>query len=273
VLGLSDRNFFLLAVLVYGASAVYSIFLWRKGFREDNRVNYLLLLSGLGLHTIAMAKRGFSLAKCPVNNLYEATIFVTWTIAATYMVAGLWPRFRFLGAFASPVLLAIGVFALMPKLDMHGPKPQFAHGLASLHASTILLAYGAFGLGSVAAFMYLTQERDLKHRRLRAVFALLPPIQRLEAVTGRLLTGGLVLLTVGLVMGALWLKREKGAYFQPDFKIYWSLFVWCVYLGLLVLRWRFAQGGRRFAWGAIGSFCFVILTFWGFNMLSDIHRP
>ena len=36
---------------------------------------------------------------------------------AAYLVIGLLPRLRFLGAFASPVLLAIGVFALMPALD------------------------------------------------------------------------------------------------------------------------------------------------------------
>jgi ABC-type uncharacterized transport system permease subunit len=49
--------------------------------------------------------------------------------------------------------------------------------------------------------------------------------------------------------------------------------VWCVYLGLLVMRWHFAQGGRRFALGAIGSFAFILLTFWGSNLLSPLHNP
>ena len=44
-------------------------------------------------------------------------------------------------------------------------------------------------------------------------------------------------------------------------------------MALLVLHWRFAQRGRRFAWGAIGSFAFVMLTFWGIYMLSGIHNP
>ena len=65
----TDRHFFLLAVVVYGLSATYSVFLWRKGFRQDNRVNYLLLLLAFVFHTTAMAKRGFSLQHCPVNNL------------------------------------------------------------------------------------------------------------------------------------------------------------------------------------------------------------
>ena len=96
---------------------IYSVFLWRNGFRRDDHVNYLLLLLGFGFHTTAMLLRGFRLDHCPVTNLYEATIFAMWTIVAVYLVVGLWARLRFLGAFASPVLFAIGVFALMPSLD------------------------------------------------------------------------------------------------------------------------------------------------------------
>jgi len=38
------------------------------------------------------------------------------------------------------------------------------------------------------------------------------------------------------------------------------------------MRWKFSQGGRRFALGAIGSFVFVLLTFWGVNLLSPLHN-
>ena len=45
---LPGRNYFLAAVVFYGLSAIYSVFLWRKGFRQADRVNYgLLLLAGL----------------------------------------------------------------------------------------------------------------------------------------------------------------------------------------------------------------------------------
>ena len=71
---------------------VYSVFLWRKGFRTDDRVNYFVLLLGFGLHTVAMTMRGFSFNRCPVNNLYEATLFIAWTIAGAYLVVGLLPR-------------------------------------------------------------------------------------------------------------------------------------------------------------------------------------
>jgi len=271
---LSDRNYFVLAVVFYGLSSLYALFLLRKGFREDNRINYCLLLGGAIFHTIAMFQRGFSLQRCPINNLYEATLFIGWTIVAAYLLIGLWSRLRFLGAFASPILLAIGIFALMPSLDPpHGDRPVFTGGWLSLHAALILLSYGGFGLSAIAGVMYLTQEHDLKFNKLRAVFSLMPPIQRLELLTGRLLLAGFVLLTAGLVIGVVYLKETYDVYFKGDAKIFWSLLVWAGCLVLLVSRWRFAQRGRRLAWGAVGMFAFVLLTFWGSNLLSGIHNP
>jgi len=270
-----DRHLFLLAVVLYGLSTICSVFLWHKGFRRDDHVNFFLLLAGFGLHTAAMFLRGFRLNHCPVTNLYEATIFAAWTIVAAYLLVGLWPRLRFLGAFASPVVLAIGVFALMPSLDSsRNLKLNVPVVWTSLHAALLSLAYGAFGLSSVAALMYLTQEHSLKLHKLQAVFSRLPPIQRLEAVVARLLVGGFVLLTIGLALGAYALAQVPNPQvYRGSPKIIWSGIVWLIYLALIVMRWRFAQGGRRFALGAIGSFAFVLLTFWGTNVLDSLHNP
>jgi len=268
----TDRHFFLLAVLCYGLSTGYSVLLWRKGFRKDNRVNYLLLLAGFCLHVTAMGLRGFSLQHCPVNNLFEATMFVGWTMVTAYLVIGLVSKLRFLGAFVSPLLFFLGIFALMPALDPpHGPKPEFTGAGVSLHAAFILQAYGAFGLGAVAGLMYLLQEHDLKFHKLRAIISVLPPIQKLELISQRLLRNGFLLLTLGLGIGAAVMGQHKDGYWS-DVKVLWSLLVWAIYLVLLVLRWKFARGGRRFAWGAVAAFAFVVLTFWGTNLLSPLHH-
>jgi len=271
----NGRGFFMLAVALYGVSMIYSVFLWRKGFRRDNWMIYSMLVTAFAFHTTAMVKRGLSLNHCPVSNLYEATAFVTWTIVGFYSIAGLFHKLRFLGAFASPVLFGIGVFALMPKLDIpHELSPAPPGALTSIHAALISLAYGAFGLSCVAAIMYLTQERNLKFHKLQAILSLLPPIQRLELVVGRLLITGLILLTAGLAIGAYDLSLlQNPQRFRGDPKIIWSALVWVMYLGLMISRWKFAQSGRRFAIGTIGSFAFVLLTFWGTNVLSSLHNP
>lgn len=261
-------------MLVYGLSTIYSIFLFRKGFQSHNRVTYLLLSSGFILHTAAMLQRGFTLRTCPITNLYEATMFVGWTLVAAYLVVGLWGRIRFIGAFASPVLFALGVFALMKPLDVTRPERLSMSGApVSLHGAVILLSYGAFALGSVAGIMYLCQEFDLKRRKFRAVVSLMPPIERLERVISCCLLTGFCLLTMGLAVGAFWLEPPKGVRYWQDPKVHWSAFVWILYLVQLVLHWKFARRGHKFAWGAVGSFAFIILTFWGFSLLSGIHNP
>ena len=269
----TDRHCFAAAVVFYGISAAYSIFLLRKDIRQHNRLNYFALLTAFVFHTWAMLMRGFNLDRCPINNLYEATLFVAWTMTATYLVLGLWPRLRFLGAFAAPVLFAIGVFALIAPKDIGSPgHPDFSRGWLTLHVAMFALAYGAFGLSSVAGLMYLTQERDLKQHKMRAFLAFMPPIQRLETIIRALLIAGFVLFTGALLLSPI-VVHQLGRTFEPDFKILWSLFVWALYLGLLVMRWKFWRGGRRFALGAVAVFAFVLLTFWGSSLMSPMHRP
>jgi ABC-type uncharacterized transport system permease subunit len=120
--------------------------------------------------------------------------------------------------------------------------------------------------------MYLTLEHDLKFHKLRALLALLPPIDRLEKITGRLLWAGFILLSAGLALIPFLPKESPAGQPALDPKVPWSALVWLLYLGLIVLHSRFAQTGRRFAWGAIGTFAFVLLTFWGVNLLSPTHK-
>ncbi len=268
----TDRHCFLCAVIFYGLSTIYSVFLWRKGFRRDDWVNYFLLVAGVALHTLAMTRRGLTLHSCPVNNLYEATTFLLWALGLASLVYALLPRFKFICAFASPVLFTVGVFALMPSLDPpHGPKPEFSGALRSIHAATILQAYGAFGLAAVAAAMFLAQQHDLKVHKLRALLSSLPSIQRLELVTTRLALVGFALLTIGLVAGSQ-LPRAEGVSYFADVKVIWSALLWLVYLEALVSHKFFGRSARRFAIGIIIAFVFLLLTFWLTNRLSLLHQ-
>jgi ABC-type transport system involved in cytochrome c biogenesis permease subunit len=95
----------------------------------------------------------------------------------------------------------------------------------------------------------------------------------LELIASRLLVVGLILLSAGLSLSPFLMKERFGVFFQPDAKATWSALVWCIYAGLLVRRWWFSHGGRRFAWGTVGTFSFVLLTFWGVNLLSEAHQP
>ena len=262
-----------MAVILYGVSTLYSIFLFRRGFRQDSRVSYLLLLTGFVFHTAAMVQRGFRFDRCPIHNLFEATMFVEWALLITYLAIGIGARLRFLGAFVSPLLFIVGVFALMPQLDVEGPTFNARQGWLSFHVALFAIAYGAFGLSSIAGIMYLIQERDLKLHKLRAVLSRMPPLQRLDLAAGRLLLAGLIMWTVALLMSAGLAHGVANVNYLQDPKIIWSCLVWALYVALVIMRWKFAQGGRKFALGAIITFAFVLLTYPLSSLLSPIHRP
>ena len=268
LLNWSDKAYFCIAVTIYGIGMVYSLFLWRRGFRRDDWTAYSLLGSGFVFQTISIAIRAFKYdpPRCPVTNLYETLTFIIWAIVGGYLVMGLWRRLRFVGAFASPLLFVMGVFALIPGMDpdvLPGEARDYTGVWGNLHRTLGALALGAFGLSAAAAGMYLTQERDLKIHKFRAILSKLPPLQRLETAMTRLMWVGFGLLSSGIAASAAY-------HFQPDKSIslgepmvIWILGMWAVYLVLIVLHWRHTQSGRRIAWGALCSFLFMILTFWG----------
>ena len=259
--------------MLYGLSTLSSVFLWRRGFRRDEWVNYFLLATGVAFHTLSITRRGMTLEVCPINNLYEATTFLLWALGLACLVYSLLPRFKFLAAFTAPVLFTVGVFALMPSLDPpHGAKPEFSGALRSLHAATILQSYGAFGLAAVAAGMFLMQRHDLRFHKLRALLSLLPSIQRVELITFRLVAAGFLLLTLGLAAGWLLPRPHDRPYFS-DAKVVWSALLWLAYLESLVAYRFFGRTGRRFALGIIVLFSALLLTFWLTNLFSALHQP
>ena len=269
-----ERLWFLAAVIIYGIGLLYSIFVWRRGFQKNNWTSYILVSIAFIAHTLALTHRGFSLKQCPVNNLYEATTFILWTISLGSLIFGIWPRLRFIGVFTAPLLFCVGVFAMMPGLDPeYGDQPNFINGWSSLHAALIMLGYGAFGLSAITGSMFLTQERNIKLHRASALFSMLPSIQRLEKLITRSLVAGLILLTSGLFIGGVFLDLPDGISFWNDSKVIWSLLVWTFYTGFLIAHIKLDQRGRRYAWLAIFAFFFVIFTFWGTNLLSSIHNP
>jgi ABC-type uncharacterized transport system permease subunit len=278
LLPFSDRGWFAAAVALYALAAGFAVIIWRRQFQRDSGALYGLMAAGWVLHTGAMFRRGFSLERCPIHNLFEATMFVAWTISAAYLVIGGFSRMRFLGVFAAPVLTLLGVFALMPALDPPvldrslAVRPDFSSGWGPIHAALVLLAYGSFGLGSLASGMYLRQEHSLRFDKARALRALLPPITRLESATTGLLWAGWGLLSAGLASGSLYLRQARGAWFVADPFVIYSCVTWLLYGGLILGAWQFRQRGRRLAWGSVLGFAVLMLTFWGMYLLSEMHN-
>lgn len=267
-----DRSFLWLALLFYTASCVLTMRRLRAGSASDAmaRLNYALMLCGFALHTTFLYLRGEALGRCPLTNLFETQAFVAWAAVLFYLLIGPAYRVSFLGAFTTPVVLAICLPALLAPIDHPRVEPLERSPWVEFHAATAILAYGAFALAFVTGAMYLLQERQLKTRRLGRSFLLLPSIEQLDVIGFRLIALGFVMLTIGMIGGFI-SYSIVGHWTTP--KIIWASAVWLVYALVLTARLAWSLRGRKMALVAMISFAFVLVTFWGINLLSDFYHP
>jgi ABC-type transport system involved in cytochrome c biogenesis permease subunit len=83
---------------------------------------------------------------------------------------------------------------------------------------------------------------------------------------------GFVLISVGLVIGALWAKSAWGDYWVWDPKENWSLITWLMYIIYLHVRTSPGWKEKHSAWILIGGFAAVIFTYLGMNMLPTADQ-
>jgi len=99
------------------------------------------------------------------------------------------------------------------RLSAPRPASGFFPRLISLHAASGSAGLRRVRLSAVDALMYLTQETIGKFHKRRAIFSLLPPIQRLDAF--RLLSAGRAAHARSGHHPAL-MKEKYGVYFKND---------------------------------------------------------
>ena len=232
---------------------------------RPSRFNFGAILCGFVLQSAFLYLRGEKVRACPVTNLFEVLIFLSWSIVLLYLVVGTSYRLSLLGAFTSPMVFVLQLFALLAPVDRPAAPRAHHSSLLELHAALSVMAYGAFALGCVAGVMYLVQERQLKTHHLHSIFFRLPPIHDLAVAITRLLFAGFALLTVGLFAGFL-----VGV---PVLKVAIGETVWLAYAAILVGEWMKKISPRRVAICSVAAFVFALATLSGLNLLGGGGTP
>ncbi len=254
--------FYIAATVAYGLH-------FAKRSRAVGRVATGTLAAAALTHTFVIGMRTMQLGHIPFAGTTGAISAFVLLLSLVYLYTELTTDERAMGVFIAPLLAAL---QLIPALTTQVvDRPFGLQGpLFALHVSSLLFAYASFALAAVIGVTYVLLFKEIKAKQLGFFYARLPSLQVLDVMNARAVTVGWVFLTIGVLVGGLWIGyTDTRAAADPrlqamsllDPKIFVALLCWGVYSFELVARRTMAWRGRRTAWLSTIGFAIVLLNF------------
>jgi cytochrome c-type biogenesis protein CcsB len=264
-----ENTLFTIVMLAYFAAMIlYFVFI---AVKKDAvaRVAVGLQIAGFILHTAALVCRGIGAGRLPLTNQYEFATSFAWGLCLVSLIFVIRFKFPVLGAFAAPVIFLIIGYAAMQSKDVKELMPALRSNWLGFHVSTAIIAYGAFGVSFVLSIIFLLRDRMKASGFLDQH---IPDKEKLDMISYRSVSLGLLFLTFTIITGAIWAERAWGSYWSWDPKETWSLVTWIIYAIYLHLRLRKGWRGRSAAIFAVVGFICVLFTYLGVNTwLPGVH--
>ena len=267
MLQIENTLFTIVMVLTFAAMIAYFAFIAVKK-EAVARAAVAAQVVALMLHTAALVCRGIGAGRLPLTNQYEFATSFAWALELVSLIFILRYRFLVLGAFSTPVTFLMIGYAAMQSKEVRELMPALRSNWLGFHVSTAIIAYGAFGVSCVLSVIFLLQHR------LRGRFPekQVPSREKLDMISYRSVSLGMLFLSFTIISGAIWAERAWGSYWSWDPKETWSLVTWVIYAAYLHLRIRRGWQGRAAALFAVIGFVCVIFTYIGVNtFLPGVH--
>ncbi|MCY4331150.1 MAG: c-type cytochrome biogenesis protein CcsB [Cyanobacteria bacterium MAG CAR1_bin_15] len=279
-----------LVLLLAGLPAAF----W--GLMADNRSRPLstTLVAGANLFLAALLlRRWMDTGHFPVSNLYESLCFLSWCASFTQLLLMRISHHAWIPALTTPLALgtlAFASFALPSSLQTaNSLVPALRSSWLVMHVSVIMASYGALLVGSALAVGVLLVNRDqavaIRGSSIGSGGLRTPTMamgdnstgltsetfsqaERLDNLSYRTITVGFLLLSIGIISGAVWANEAWGSWWSWDPKETWALICWLVYAAYLHTRLNRGWHGRRSAVLAASGLVVVVICYIGVNLLG-----
>jgi cytochrome c-type biogenesis protein CcsB len=241
-----------------------------SGFRITIRILVILLGAAFVLHTAGLAARWYISGHAPWSNGYETMIYIAWAIMASGFI--FMKRSRITLAVTSVLASLTLMVANMSWMDpeITNLVPVLKSYWLIIHVALITASYSFLAIGMILGFMVLvilSFANEKNYRKIKLT------IEELTNINEMNLTIGVVFLTIGTFLGAVWANESWGRYWGWDPKETWALVSILVYS--FVIHMRMVPGLRgSFAlnFAALISFSAILMTYFGVNYyLSGLH--
>jgi cytochrome c-type biogenesis protein CcsB len=272
---MDDTFLISLATFVYFAAALLFVIAVAFENRRAERFALSVAVAGFTLHTGAILMRWFlsyrlGIGHAPLSNFYESLVFFSWSLVAVLFVA----RRRYRGGIIGAVLclfafLLLAYASLSGKVDARIQPliPALQSNWLISHVISAFLAYACFALSFGAGVLYLVRKKARG-----GLVSRLPSTEFFDELAYRTISIGFLLLTLGIITGAVWADTAWGRYWGWDPKETWSLITWMLYGAYLHARLVKGWRGTATAVISIVGFIAVIFTYLGVNyILSGLH--
>jgi cytochrome c-type biogenesis protein CcsB len=251
----------LLAAALAGFSIKDSI---KKGL---GWLNTGLVLVALAFHTSGLYYITILTGRAPISNLFESMVFIIWAMILLAAV------FHFLSKRENYLVMIAGVlgaismgYALDSTIDIsiNPLVPVLRSYWLNIHVTIITFSYGAFavaaGLGHAYLWKYRGNPGDVS------------TLNKIDKLSYRVLGIGVVTLTAGIILGAVWANESWGRYWGWDPKETWSLITLLFYVAMIHGRMNGWISKRNTAVLNIAGLAVVLMTYFGVNYyLTGLH--
>ena len=227
----------------------------------------------------------------PISNLYESLYFLTWGITLGQLMVEREYQVPIIPSIAIPIELltvAFACFVLPEDLKLSSNLvPALRSSWLIMHVSVVMLSYSALIIGSLlsTSVLFINKNQPLQIRSsstgtggYKITSNLTPneifdPVEfshseQLDTLSYQSILVGFVLLTLGLISGAVWANEAWGTWWSWDPKETWAFISWLFYAAYLHMRISKGWQGRRPALLASTGFLVVLVCYLGVNFLG-----
>ena len=256
----------MLAMVVYVVLFAYLLsailYFWGSKTDKESLLKLALILAILGcvLHLAVLVMRTILTGMLPLTNGMDFLLSFTWITVLMYLLLASRYQLKSAGGIVmlmSALMVSLVLILMKDQLGAVAPlMPALKSPWLTVHVVTAAVSYSAFTLAAgLAVMQFFPAGRSIKDDHVYLLVA-----------------GGFALLSLSIVLGAIWAEQAWGRYWSWDPKETWALVTWIIYAVYLHIHRSREWRGNAARWMVIGGFVLVLFTFFGVNyLLPGLH--